>query len=356
MEEFSRQLLFLQWYYTWDIYLEKCSKGYIAVGVAKSEVNADEFLGRLLCWSFVVPLHDRLGSGFDQYGWGLFLQERSRYHNRTKTQGGAPYGTVPFKPGDLLTLILDSDRGTLSFACNGKDLGCALSPFLHILNSFLQFHCIIKEILFLFVINGLHSWVLLWNRWSASQSYLSFFAGLKFVIVVGFLQKSKQSTIVSSIVGASELLRVLDSSSSNSCSLSTFCDLSSSSLFSSASSSSSSFSFPSYQFPRFLTCDCGFVAFALEKLYAFWQFWHNSSTRAIRSQSGTIAKVDVSSDACNAVFGFAAGDKIRLPKGEARVLGASATGLPEYCFLLTCGAHFFYAVLLLRSRWFDHQL
>ncbi|RHY00578.1 hypothetical protein DYB36_013970, partial [Aphanomyces astaci] len=54
----------------------------------------------------------------DRRGWG-FLANKAVWHNKSKLQ---TYGDI-FKQGDVITVALDLDRGTLSFARNGESFG-----------------------------------------------------------------------------------------------------------------------------------------------------------------------------------------------------------------------------------------
>jgi len=87
---------------SWEIRISSSSTAYIFVGVATSAVDLNTFLG---------------GCG---NGWG-FIGEQALYHGREKVK---IYGE-PFSSGDIVSVTLDFNNGTLSFSKNGKMLGVA---------------------------------------------------------------------------------------------------------------------------------------------------------------------------------------------------------------------------------------
>ena len=88
----------------WEIQIQQSSTAYTFVGVANSQADLNSFLGGC------------------RNGWG-FIGEQSLYHNREKVK---VYGE-PFSAGDVIGVILDLDKGNLSFCRNGKMLGHAFS-------------------------------------------------------------------------------------------------------------------------------------------------------------------------------------------------------------------------------------
>ena len=87
---------------SWSIRIDSSATAYIFIGVASKDVDLCNFLGS------------------DQHGWG-YIGDRALYHRRSKVSS---YGER-FSEGDTITVTLDMDRGTLSFARNGVDLGVA---------------------------------------------------------------------------------------------------------------------------------------------------------------------------------------------------------------------------------------
>ncbi|CAM9398055.1 unnamed protein product, partial [Phaeothamnion confervicola] len=82
--------------------VDKSSTAYLFVGVAAAGADTETFLGG------------------DDRGWG-YIGDRALYHGRVKVK---PYGER-FGQGDTIGVLLDSDRGCLSFCRNGVDLGVA---------------------------------------------------------------------------------------------------------------------------------------------------------------------------------------------------------------------------------------
>eukprot|EP00501_MAST-03F_sp_TOSAG23-6_P001962 GSMAST32.ASY1.ANO1.2046.1 assembled CDS len=84
----------------WAIHIEKSVTAYIFIGVATRDVSICNFLGG------------------DAHGWG-YIGDRALYHQRAKLK---TYGER-FSQGDTIGVVLDMDRGTLSFSHNGVSLG-----------------------------------------------------------------------------------------------------------------------------------------------------------------------------------------------------------------------------------------
>ena len=78
----------------WTVKICKSDKVYIFVGVATSQIKCDQFVGN------------------DQFGLGYFLNDRCRYHNRSKISN-EKIGPSSFKTGDEITLTLDFDEQEL---------------------------------------------------------------------------------------------------------------------------------------------------------------------------------------------------------------------------------------------------
>lgn len=87
---------------SWSVRVNHSSTAYIFVGIATSSADLNTFLG-----------------GCSQ-GWG-YIGEQALYHNREKVK---IYGES-FTAGDVITVHLDFNEGTLSFSKNGKALGVA---------------------------------------------------------------------------------------------------------------------------------------------------------------------------------------------------------------------------------------
>lgn len=86
----------------WEFQLDKSATNYLFIGVATRDADLTTFLGG------------------DDHGWG-FIGDRALYHKRTKVKA---YGER-FGQGDTIGVMLNMDRGTLSFSKNGHDLGVA---------------------------------------------------------------------------------------------------------------------------------------------------------------------------------------------------------------------------------------
>jgi hypothetical protein len=87
----------------WDVRIDRCISKNIFIGVSTADARLDNYVG---C---------------DKYGWA-FLANKAIWHNKSKLKG---YGEL-FRTGDVITVSLDLDAGTLSYALNGKDLGVAI--------------------------------------------------------------------------------------------------------------------------------------------------------------------------------------------------------------------------------------
>ena len=87
---------------SWDVKIDRCISKNIFVGIVTENAKMDNYVG---C---------------DKKGWA-FLANKAIWHNKSKLK---PYGEL-FKTGDVITVVLDLDEGTLSFLVNGKALGVA---------------------------------------------------------------------------------------------------------------------------------------------------------------------------------------------------------------------------------------
>lgn len=87
----------------WDVHIDRCISKNIFVGVATREARLDNYVGCDAC------------------GWA-FLANKAVWHNKAKTK---TYGDL-FRTGDTVTVILDLNLGTLSFAINDRNLGVAV--------------------------------------------------------------------------------------------------------------------------------------------------------------------------------------------------------------------------------------
>ena len=87
----------------WDVRIDRCISKNIFIGVSTADGRLDNYVG---C---------------DKYGWA-FLANKAIWHNKSKLKG---YGEL-FRTGDVITVSLDLDAGTLSYGLNGKDLGVAI--------------------------------------------------------------------------------------------------------------------------------------------------------------------------------------------------------------------------------------
>ena len=90
---------------SWTIKVFKTNRTFIFIGVVTGSANIDTFCGG------------------DQYGYGFFLQDRYRYHNRGKVSAERVAGGHEFKKDDEITLTLDFNNQALSVAVNGKQHG-----------------------------------------------------------------------------------------------------------------------------------------------------------------------------------------------------------------------------------------
>ncbi|GBG28169.1 E3 ubiquitin-protein ligase HECTD3 [Hondaea fermentalgiana] len=89
--------------HSWQVRIDESDSPYLFVGVASRKACLQTFLGG------------------DEHGWG-YIGDRALYHKRNRL---SIYGDR-FGQGDVLSVTLDMDAGTLAFARNGKDLGVAL--------------------------------------------------------------------------------------------------------------------------------------------------------------------------------------------------------------------------------------
>ncbi|OQR96682.1 hypothetical protein ACHHYP_13804 [Achlya hypogyna] len=89
--------------HAWDVRIDKCISKNIFVGVCTGDASLENYIGS------------------DAHGWG-FLANKAVWHNKTKLQ---TYGDI-FKQGDVVSVVLDLDVGTLSFARNGEAFGVAV--------------------------------------------------------------------------------------------------------------------------------------------------------------------------------------------------------------------------------------
>ncbi|ETV87117.1 hypothetical protein, variant 1 [Aphanomyces astaci] len=86
--------------HVWDVRIDKCVSKNIFVGICTADASMENYVGS------------------DAWGWG-FLANKAVWHNKSKLQ---TYGDM-FKQGDVITVALDVDHGTLSFARNGESFG-----------------------------------------------------------------------------------------------------------------------------------------------------------------------------------------------------------------------------------------
>ena len=91
--------------YEWVVRIDKCSKGHVFLGIVTGEASTDKD-------SYV---------GVDRGGWGL-IGTRSLWHNKSKVV--ADYGNG-FGTGSVITVRLDTDKGTLSFHTQDAEWGIA---------------------------------------------------------------------------------------------------------------------------------------------------------------------------------------------------------------------------------------
>ena len=87
----------------WDVHIDRCVSKNIFIGVASKDARLDNYVG---C---------------DKFGWA-FLANKAIWHNKSKLKA---YGEL-FRTGDTVTVILDLDLGTLSYALNNKPMGVAV--------------------------------------------------------------------------------------------------------------------------------------------------------------------------------------------------------------------------------------
>jgi len=89
----------------WHIKIFKSDRTFIFIGVCTASANIDTFCGG------------------DQYGFGYFLQDRYRYHNRGKISADRVASSHRFKKDDEITLVLDFNTQSLSMTVNGTAHG-----------------------------------------------------------------------------------------------------------------------------------------------------------------------------------------------------------------------------------------
>lgn len=89
-------------FHRWDLQIDRCVSKNIFIGVVTADAKMDGYVGS------------------DRHGWA-FLSNKAIWHGKAKTK---TYGEL-FRTGDIITTVLDLDRGTLSFALNGRDMGIA---------------------------------------------------------------------------------------------------------------------------------------------------------------------------------------------------------------------------------------
>lgn len=88
----------------WDVLIDRCVSKNIFIGVITPEARRENYVG---C---------------DRYGWA-FLANRAIWHNKSKVK---PYGEL-FRSGDVVSVTLDLDQGTLSYKLNAIDMGVAVT-------------------------------------------------------------------------------------------------------------------------------------------------------------------------------------------------------------------------------------
>lgn len=87
---------------SWEVCVEKSSSSYLFVGVGTQRASTDAFLGA------------------DDHSWG-YIGDKALYYQRNRVKA---FGDV-FGEGDCIGVMIDCERGTLSFSKNGVDLGVA---------------------------------------------------------------------------------------------------------------------------------------------------------------------------------------------------------------------------------------
>lgn len=87
---------------SWDIKIVNSSSAYLFIGIASALTELNTFLGG------------------DIYSYG-YIGEQAIYHNREKVK---IYGEA-FGNGDVISVILDLNEGTLAYSKNGHYLGIA---------------------------------------------------------------------------------------------------------------------------------------------------------------------------------------------------------------------------------------
>ncbi|RHY31910.1 hypothetical protein DYB32_003039 [Aphanomyces invadans] len=104
--------------HTWDVRIDKCVSKNIFVGICTADASMENYVGSdawcVLPWNE----HATTAESCAFRGWG-FLANKAVWHNKSKLQ---TYGDI-FKQGDVVTVTLNLDRGTLSFARNGDSFG-----------------------------------------------------------------------------------------------------------------------------------------------------------------------------------------------------------------------------------------
>lgn len=89
--------------HSWGVRVDRCVSKNIFIGVCTAEGALDNYVGS------------------DRFGWG-YLANKAVWHNKSKAR---TYGEL-FREGDVITVHLNLETGTLSFDRNGRSLGVAV--------------------------------------------------------------------------------------------------------------------------------------------------------------------------------------------------------------------------------------
>eukprot|EP00474_Spongospora_subterranea_P006862 CRZ07320.1 hypothetical protein [Spongospora subterranea] len=228
----------------WEIVLDRMSKGYIFLGVSTASANPDTYVGG------------------DAHGFGLFISDRSRYHGRNKIKGGAKYGDQ-MNVNDVVGIILDLDKRSMSYTLNGKDLGVAFDEIP-------TDHCLYPSVSF-------------YHR----GDQISFSSAASAQLTNTFLHTARDRMVrLSRRIGtATELIRTL------------------------IYPSSGTFFIPHH---------------FMDLAYAYWRSWCANDFRTLQTSSGEIITIDVCRASC-ARLGFIPNTRVSLPSGAmGRLMGICA--------------------------------
>jgi hypothetical protein len=233
--------------FSWQIRIDSTSKGYIFIGVSAKNADLETYVGG------------------DALGWGFFLYDRSYYHNRVKAKPPSKISDS-FVVGDILTISLNCDNGTLSYSKNGSK-----------------------------TVNKLIS---------------NIPTGIALFPTVSLLHKGDSVTIsddftLRDIPFASKGINLTGKETDAYEELTLYFDICAN--FSKSASSNE-----------------GYPSFLIGKSFSGWNPWLKTDVRNFQFQSGASIEVDVSALICG-LYGIYPGQKFSTSTGEGKILGLDAS-------------------------------